>query len=301
MVKKFNNALIDFDKIHKGSRCIVSIGYDIDMPGDFKYLYDPSIPWGTGPDGPGCHGHLNKDVINYIKILVKIADNYNAKLQFFLEGNTLEDDISPWVEIIKKGHAVDQHTYSHIHLLNTPIDKVESEILKTKELMEHKLEIVNIGLRGPGGYLTGLNNRTDLQQVILKAGIKFVSTHLFVPGGRTASEKIPPSIESISNSQPYLYETGLPEIPFCGYTDRQFFDVDQGGKGNLEEWIEYLKKAVDFAYEHKLVYALVVHPSTSFKHDPEGKYLKQMLSYCREKEGIIICTYRDIYNWISNT
>jgi len=49
-----------------------------------------------------------------------------------------------------------------------------------------------------------------------------------------------------ADTQPYRYdETGLLEIPFCGYQDREFFDPDcvPPRDGTLEEWIEYLKKA----------------------------------------------------------
>ncbi len=41
----------------------------------------------------GCHGHLNEDVINYVKTVVKIAESYDTKLQFFLQGNTFEDPV----------------------------------------------------------------------------------------------------------------------------------------------------------------------------------------------------------------
>jgi len=162
---------IDFDKVKKGSKCAVAIGYDVDMPGDLDYLYVKELGW-RGI----CHGHLNEDVTNYIKMLVRVAESYSAKLQFFLQGNTFEDPAELWIEIAERGHAIDQHTYSHISLPGAPLEKIESEVVRTKGLIEDKLKTVSIGLRGPGGYKVGLQGRGDIQKVLLKAGIKWAST-----------------------------------------------------------------------------------------------------------------------------
>jgi peptidoglycan/xylan/chitin deacetylase (PgdA/CDA1 family) len=283
---------IDFGKVRKGSKCAIAIGYDVDMPGDLDYLYVKDLGWRGR-----CHGHLNEDVIKYIRMLVRVAEGYGVKLQFFLQGNTLEDPAERWIEIAKRGHAIDQHTYSHISLLRTPLKRIESEVVKTKRLIENKLKTVNIGLRGPGGYTNGLQGRSDVQQVLLDIGIKFVSTQYIYWGALLTDKR---TTEMIADVQPYYYETGLLEIPFCGYQDRTFFDRDCGPRrGTLKEWIEYLKRAVDFVHDRGLVYSLVVHPSTGFKHDPEGKSIRELLSYCRQKEGTLICTYRDLYQWIA--
>jgi len=282
---------IDFDKVKKGSKCAVAIGYDVDMPGDPDYLYVKDLGWRGG-----CHGHLNEDVIRYIKMLIQVAESYGARLQFFLQGNTLEDPGGLWIEIAERGHAIDQHTYTHISLPHAPLERIESEVVRTKRLIEGNLKTVNIGLRGPGGYKGGLQGRSDIQKILLKAGIKFVSTQDNLTNTLLSDDKI---IETIADNQPYYYKTELLEIPFCGYQDREFFDPDCGPprEGTLEEWIQYLKGAVDFAYDHGLTYSLVVHPSTEFKHDPEGKSIGELLSYCRQRQGILICTYRDLYQW----
>ncbi len=285
---------IDFGKVREGGKCAVAIGYDVDMPGDLDYLYNKELGWQGG-----CHGHLNEDVINYVKNVVKIAESYDAKLQFFLQGNTFEDPVEHWIDIAQRGHAIDQHTYNHISLPHTPLETIESEVARTKGLIEDKLGVVNIGLRGPGGYRNGLRELGDIQQIMLNTGIRFVTTQDRFGHEHLSDEDM---IETIADTQPYCYdETGLLEIPFCGYQDREFFDPDCGPPryGTLEEWIEYLKRAVDFVYKHRLVYGLVVHPSTGFKHDPEGKSIRELLSYCRQKEEILVCTYREIYQWLT--
>ncbi|MFQ6043632.1 MAG: hypothetical protein ACE5PV_22490 [Candidatus Poribacteria bacterium] len=65
--------------------------------------------------------------------------------------------------------------------------------------------------------------------------------------------------------------------------------------------VSTLKQCVDLAYDCNLFLCLTVHPSTSFKHDPEARYVKEILAYCRRKPDIMLCTYRDIYRWLANT
>jgi len=275
----------------------------VDMPADPAYLYDRALPWPWQVPGPKVHGHLNEDIEKYILRLAGLAEDHGARLQFFLEGNTMEDPPDLWIEILKRGHAVDQHTYDHISLVNTPLDEIRRQLTLTKDLLAERLNTDNIGLRGPGGYAMGLHGRQDVQQVIVEAGIKYASTQdAYKPSKNPAFQ--PPTdertIEMLGDLQPCYYPTGLLEIPFCCWQDRSFFDVDVGGDPTrpVDDWIAYLKRAVDFVYDRGLFLTLTVHPSTGFKHDPEARYLGQLLSYCREKPGTIVCTYRDIFRWV---
>jgi len=108
-------------------------------------------------------------------------------------------------------------------------------------------------------------------------------------------------VNSIASHQPFYYETSLLEMPFSGHQDRSFFDLDMGGSPRpIEDWIAYLKQCIDLAYSRNLFLCLTVHPSTSFKHDPEARYVKEILAYCRQKPDIVLCTYRDMYRWLAN-
>ncbi|MFC1528559.1 polysaccharide deacetylase family protein [Candidatus Latescibacterota bacterium] len=298
----------------KNGGCSVTFSYDVDMPcGGNTYLYDRLIPWLRGDDGHDAHGHLNDDVRNYIKNLATTAENYNAKLQFFLQGNTFEKqtDVALWKEIAQRGHAIDNHTYSHLAPLGQKTtQEIEQEITQTKNLIEKHLNMENIGLRTPWGYTNGLlrfdelsveSTPQEVQLAILNSGMKWVSSRISSSEGgqRVTDER---SIEMIAERQPLYYDSGLLEIPFCIFQDREYFDSDCGGDPlrPLEEWIDYLKKAVDFAYENNLYLSVTVHPSTSFKHDPKGKYLKEIYEHCKKKPDIVLCTTRDIYRWVSN-
>ena len=276
--------------------CAVSLGYDMDMPGGIAYLYDRSLGWMGN-----AHGHLNDDIRNYVDILASTAEPYDAKLQFFVQGNTFEkpEDSAVFADISRRGHAVDSHMYYHDSLIHTPVEELKAQLRKTKKLIETQCNTKNIGLRGPGGYSNAMRGKEEAQQAVLDVGIKWVSTQFQYPPGDHKNDRN--WINRLPNQQPFYYKTGLLEIPFAGHQDRSFFDVDMRGSPRpIDEWIAYLKACVDIAYEQNLFLSLTVHPSTSFKHDPKARYIKELLEYCRKRPKILFCTYRDMYRWIAN-
>lgn len=287
--------------------CAVAFGYDVDMPtalNGLEYLYDRDIPWLYGEQW-GATSHLNEDVTRYIEKLCTIAEQHAAVLHFFLQGNAFERPHDLWTDVVARGHGVDSHMYNHIDLLEEPLEVIGQQAAKTRELLLHKLGTPAFGVRGPGGYMTGLDGREDVQRTLLEAGITWVSTKypLAVDAeGKVSAATEPMTIAAIPGYQPYFYSTGLLEIPVCGYQDRHYFDADMGGDPArpVDDWIAYLKRAVDFAYEHRLFVAFAVHPSTSFKHDPEARYLSEVLAHCRQRSDILVCTFPDIYRWVAN-
>jgi len=280
----------------------VSFGYDVDMPAaadGLDYLYDREIPWLSG-ETTDATSHLNDDVWDYVDRLCATAEEYGAKLQFFLQGNAFERPFEGWVRVVERGHAVDSHMYNHISLIHKPVETIEQQAAKTRELLSGKLNTAAVGVRGPGGYGTGLDGREDVQRALLAAGVRWVSTK-YIYSGEVSAETEPPTIVGIGDCQPYWYGTGLLEMPFCCYQDRHYFDSDMDGDPgrSVAEWIAYLKRAVDYAYDCGLFLNLTVHPSTSYKHDPEGLYLREVLAHCRTKPDVVVATYRDVYRWLT--
>ena len=79
-------------------------------------------------------------------------------------------------------------------------------------------------MRGPGSIFKGLHGYEDHQKVILETGIKWASTQFFWKL-EYCDHRL---LEMIADVQPFYYDTGLLEIPFCAHQDRSFFDLDIG-------------------------------------------------------------------------
>jgi hypothetical protein len=42
-----------------------------------------------------------------------------------------------------------------------------------------------------------------------------------------------------------------------------------------------------------------VPPGAGFKHDPEGESIRENPSYSHQKKDILVYTYREIYQWLT--
>ena len=162
----------------KDGGCAVALGYDVDMPpGGLEYLYDRNLGW-LYTEEEIAHGHLNDDVRDYIDRLSAIVESFDARTEFFIQGNTFEKpvDVTFWKGIAKRGHAIDSHNYNHDGLVELSPEEAKSQLSRTKRLIEDELGQKSIGVRGPNGYEQGLRGLEDVQQAILDVGIKWVST-----------------------------------------------------------------------------------------------------------------------------
>ncbi len=292
-------------KIPDGVRCAIALSYDLEMSGGYE------------PNGGG-HGRVIPEVQDYARGLCDVAEEYGAKLHFFCIGNGVEHTLPLLNEIISRGHIIDSHTYSHFKLRSNDISSLKEELEKTNRLFEEKLGWKSTILRGPGGYQDGLDGLIDNQQVILDNGFKVVSCRhdwTVLEGDRKHVLNTP------RRDPPYMYPTGLVEIPFQGFSDRTFFDDAKNvcpekykkwrsipwnnrnlkgwmppwtAKDALDEWIKYHRQAVDYAYEHKLLWVPCWHPLSHYLHDRENTVLRKFLEYCTSKpEKVWVCTVRD--------
>lgn len=288
----------------KGVRCAIALSYDLEMCAGYQ------------PDGVN-HGRIIPEVQEYTLDLCDVAEEYGVQLHFFYVGNGLEQTFDCLKAILSRGHALDNHTYAHLALTTDDVALLDEELALTNRLFEERLGWRSTVLRGPGGYQNGLDGKLENQKAVLKNGFRWVScrhdgthrgdmAHIL----RTAKENVP-----------YAYPTGLTEIPIQGLTDRTFFDTlrnvapekyqewrkAEGGRpvaggwkapwtapGALDEWMAYHRQAIDYAYEHRLLWVPVWHPTTHYLHDRENVALRHFLEYCRSRpEKVWACTVRD--------
>lgn len=93
----------------------------------------------TFDDGP--EGEITDWVLN-------VLERYGAKATFFCKGENAVNNKAQLTRIVEKGHALGNHTYSHINSLNTPT----ADYVKDVDLADGVLNTVFF--RPPWGSLT---------------------------------------------------------------------------------------------------------------------------------------------------
>jgi peptidoglycan/xylan/chitin deacetylase (PgdA/CDA1 family) len=294
-------------KLPEGVRCAIALSYDLEMCA------------GYAPDGIN-HGRIMPALQAYLLRLCGLAEDYGTQLQIFLVCEALEEkDIGYLEEIVRRGHTLDSHTYSHQHLGTTSSTDLDEELSRANWLLQEKLGIHSTVLRGPYGYDQGWHNLpAENRRVILDNGFQWVSGEHDVAVYTQASDQWAQALE---RERPYLYPEGLVEIPSQGWSDRMWFDmrpeVDQAvidtwrlSHGHrpvpagwrapwlvgsaLEEWIALNLAMLDYAYEHRLLWVPTWHPYTHYLHDPECRMLESLLSHVAGKpDRVWVCTVRD--------
>jgi peptidoglycan/xylan/chitin deacetylase (PgdA/CDA1 family) len=288
-----------------GVRCAVALSYDLEMCAGYQ------------PDRVN-HGRIMPEAQDYTRELLRVAEEYGVQLHFFYVGNGLDETFGLLQEILERGHVLDSHTYTHLSLRTPDVQRLDAELALTNALFEQRLGWRSTVLRGPGGYPQGLDDLPENQRVILDNGFRWVSCRADTTLYR---QERPSILESAARDLPYRYPSGLVEIPIQGLMDRTFFEwyrnvapdryeawrTQSGGRPvaddwrapwtpptALEEWMEYHRQAVDFAYERRLVWVPVWHPLTEYLHDRRNVVLRHFLEYCRSKpERVWVCTVRD--------
>jgi len=294
-------------ELPKGIRCAVAISYDLEMCA------------GYSQDGIN-HGHIMQPVREYVKRLMDVAERYNTKLHFFYVCNGLEeDDIDYLKEILNRGHVIDSHTYSHQGAAIISAEELNKELSKANQLLEEKLGVNSIVLRGPYGYKDGWQNLPyENRDVIIRNGFRWISGET---NDVVYQHNLDFWVRAAERDQPYAYSDDLIEIPIQGWSDRMWFDVrpevDQsiiaswraiyghrpvpdGWKASwtvekaLEGWIKLNLLTLDYAYQYELLWVPCWHPYTHYLHDPECRTLDALLEHAASKtDNVWVCTVRD--------
>lgn len=113
--------------------------------------------------------------------VLNILDKYNIKGTFFVTGNSISaGDKSKDLlkQIVKNGHAIGNHTYSHDYKYLYPnrkmnVNNIISDINKNNELMKEVLgeNFSTRVVRFPGGYWSW-QERTPMKEKMIEVGIE---------------------------------------------------------------------------------------------------------------------------------
>jgi peptidoglycan/xylan/chitin deacetylase (PgdA/CDA1 family) len=229
-------------------------------------------------------------------------------VQCFVLGRVFEQANVDWLkEIVREGHAVGNHTYDHVNVWATkPEDlqfrfarapwlirgKTVAEVIRenirmTDSAMQTRLGVRPVGFRTPGGSTAGLNGRADVQKLLLECGFRWVSSLApsvaVRPEGPTQAD-FDAVVKAQAHSQPYVYPSGLIEIPMSPLGDVASFRR-KDKKWKLGDFLKMIEINVRWAIEHRAVFDLLSHPSIMVCEDPQFRAYELICELVRESNG----------------
>ena len=233
-------------------------------------------------------GNLNQAAKDYAVNAGHRVKKRGGLIHTFAVGQVFEQENVDWLkEIAAEGHAIGNHTYDHVYLLAGNINEIQyrfarapwlirdrpvAEVLRenivlTNLAIKERLGIEPNGFRTPGGFATALDGREDLQKMLLDLRFDWISCKYPVHAGIEdlhASGK-PPSDEAYANivaaqpaAQPFLYPTGLLEIPMSPISDVGAF---RNGRWQLDDFLKAIRLAMAWVIENRAVFDFLSHPS----------------------------------------
>ena len=160
-----------------------------------------------------------------------------------------------------------------------PADVIRQNIRWATAALKTRGGIDVAGFRTPGGSHDALNGREDLQKMLLYLGFTWVSSlYPDHPNSPPGTEPGPDILDGIVKSQvkaqPYVYPTGLIEIPMSPVSDIHAYRV---GRWKVESFVEAVGRAVDWTIENGAVFDFLAHPSVSGVKDPDFRVIDLIL------------------------
>jgi peptidoglycan/xylan/chitin deacetylase (PgdA/CDA1 family) len=254
-------------------------------------------------------GNLDDAAKTYSLEAARRVKQHGGRIHFFCVGRVLEQPDVSWLQqLAAEGHPIGNHTYDHVYLLaSTPeelqfrfqrapwliegrsvAEVIEENIRLTTLALQQRAGISVDGFRTPGGFANGLHQRKDIQALLLGQDFRWVSS-LYPPHANTQPTEEPGEavlnsiVEAQAAAQPFVYPTGLVEIPMSPISDIGAFRT---GQWKLEWFLEAVRRAVAWAIDNRAVFDFLAHPSCLGVVDPEFRTVElicQMVKDAGEK------------------
>src|SRR6185436_16951394 len=119
----------------------------------------------------------------------------------------------------------------------------------------------------------GLSKRPDIQKMLLEAGFSWVSTKY--PAHPNSSGGLEPNVDVLEGivkaqaaAQPFVYPTGLVEIPMSPISDIGAF---RNGRWNLDQFLRSTRMNLEWVIQHGAVFDFLSHPAVLSAMDPKFK------------------------------
>lgn len=237
-------------------------------------------------------GNLDADTKRYSVEAARRVKEQGGVIHFFSVGRVLEQPDVSWLkEIAAAGHPIGNHTYDHVYVLakrpeeiqfrfkrapwliegKTPERVIDENIRLTTAALKERAGITAAGFRTPGGFANGLADRPDVQQMLLDAGFEWVSSKypahpMSKPGEAPTEEIFAGIVKAQPAAQPFIYPSGLIEIPMSPVSDINAF---RSGRWERDAFLKGIRVGLEWAIENHAVYDFLAHPSCLLATDPQ--------------------------------
>lgn len=277
-------ATSDESKDGSAKRALIAITLDLEMSA--QYPTKDQVHWNYEK------GNLNEETKRYAVEAARRVKEAGGTLHFFVVGRVFEQENIDWLrEIVAAGHPVGNHTYDHINVKaktpedlqfrfrrapwliegRTTHDVIVENIRLTTEAMKNRLDVSPAGFRTPGGFNNGLDDVPEIQQLLIDQGYRWVSS--LYPSHRAAftdeatwNDVLADIVAKQQASQPFVYPSGLIEVPMSSISDVTAFRAHQW---KLDQFLEAIQAAVSWTIEHRATFDFLAHPSCLYVTDPE--------------------------------
>ena len=274
----------DESKAGSVKRAMIAITLDLEMSA--QYPTKDQVHWNYEK------GNLNEETKRYAVEAARRVKQAGGTLHFFVVGRVFEQENIDWLrEIVAAGHPVGNHTYDHVNVKaqkpedlqfrfrrapwliegRTTHDVIVENIRLTTEAMKNRLDVSPAGFRTPGGFNSGLHDVPEIQQLLIDQGYRWVSSlypshRAAITDGATWNEVQADIVAQQQASQPFVYPSGLIEVPMSPISDVTAFRAHQW---KLEQFLEAIQAAVSWTIEHRATFDFLAHPSCLYVTDPE--------------------------------
>ncbi len=242
-------------------------------------------------------GNLNEPTKKYALQAARIVKGLGGVIHFFCVGRVCEQADVDWLKkIAAMGHPVGNHTYDHVNVWTKIPEKTQFRFQRSPwlirgktaaEIIRENIRITTLalkqragidadGFRTPGGSHAALDGREDLQHLLLDQGFTWVSSKYprqqsSKPGAEPGEAVFASIVAAQQQAQPYVYPTGLIEIPMSPISDVGAFRTS---RWKLAHFLKSVRRCVEWAIENKAVFDFLCHPSIMYVEDPKLETIK---------------------------
>ncbi len=285
-------------RCYRATKALIAITLDLEMSRNFP-TWDQTH-WDYEK------GNLDTATKRYAVEAGRRVKARGGVIHYFAVGQVLEQDDVGWLkEIVAEGHPVGNHTYDHVNVKARQREEIQFRFRRAPWLIEGKtvpeviagnirlaelalkerIGITPAGFRTPGGFSDGLEDRPDLQTMLLKMGYTWASSKYPAHPINGTSREGPDDevmagiLAAQDQAQPFVYPSGLVELPMSPISDVTAF---RAGRWSLDAFLTAIRAAVSRAIEHRAVFCLLAHPSCLGVVDPSYRTIDMIADTVRD-------------------